>query len=135
MTTFNKEGVSIEGGKSDILIRKITDPVLIKIEGVGRFFKYKSKIRAIVKITEELVPKVHRICCYSNLNLDDELDAPTIEILTEKRITLELISNFSNVHGIQGNRVNAFTYAKIVIPWRYAINKAIGGHDVPEINN
>jgi len=128
MAKFINVGDSIEAKRSDILVRKVSSPTLINIEGVGRFFKYKSKIRAIVKVTEELMPKVHRICCYSNLNLDDELEAGTIEILTENRISLQLVSNFSNVHGIQANNVNAFTYAKIVIPWRFVLEKGLNPH-------
>ena len=128
MAKFMNVGDSIEANRSDILVRKVSSPILINIEGVGRFFKYKSKIRAIVKITEELLPKVHRICCYSNLNLNDELEADTIEIFTENKITLQLVSNFSNVHGIQANNVNAYTYAKIVIPWRFVLEKGLNPH-------
>jgi hypothetical protein len=129
MTKFVEAGASIEGNKSDVFVRKVSKtPTLLNIDGVGRFYKYKSKIRAIVKITEELVPKIHRICERSNLNLHDELEAVTIEIFTENRISLQVISNFSNVHGIQANNINAFTYAKIVIPWRFVVERGISGH-------
>ena len=59
MAKFVNAGVSIEGSKSNIIVRKISDPIVIAIEGVGRFYKYKSKIRAIIRITEELKPKVY----------------------------------------------------------------------------
>jgi hypothetical protein len=129
MATFVNQGDSIEGGKSHIHVRKVTNPILIDIDGIGRFFKYKSKIRAIITITEELIPKIHRICCDSKLDLNDELDAATIDILTSKRIkTWKLISNFSNVHGIQSNIVNDFTYAKILIPWRFVLERGLSGN-------
>jgi len=122
MAKFVNAGVSIEGSKSNIIVRKISDPIVIAIEGVGRFYKYKSKI------------KVYRICCDSKLDLNDELDAATIEILTEERVSLVLISNFSNVHGIQGNNVNTFTYAKIIIPWRFILEKGISDNPNALIN-
>lgn len=128
MTKFVNPGDSVEGNKSDIIIRWISKPTLIDIEGVGRFYKYKSKKRAIIKITEELLPKVHRISPHSKLNLHDELNADVIEILTEYRIKKILISNFSSVHGIQCNTVSTFTYAKIIMPWRFVLERGIGGN-------
>jgi len=134
MAKYIDIGDSVEGSKSSVYLRKVNKPILLNLEGVGRFYKYKSKIRAIIKITEELVPKVYKICETSNLNLNDELEGDIIEILLEEKVTFQLISNFSNVHGIQGNSINTFTYAKIIIPWRFVLERGLGKHN-PEIEN
>jgi hypothetical protein len=116
-------GSSIEGNKSSVAVRKISkNPSILDIEGVGLFFKYKSKIHAIVKVTEELSPKKHIICETSFLNLNDELEADIIELFTPKKLSLKLTSNFSSVHGIQSNNLSMFTYAKIASPFRFALN-------------
>jgi len=118
-------GNSVECQKSNIALRSSGDnPFGIEYEGV-RYFKYKSKKRAIVTITEELNPKEPRICKTSYLDLNGILEAEVIEIWTEKRVKFEVTSNFSNVHGIQQNSVNAFTFAKIVITWRAILEKAL----------
>jgi hypothetical protein len=129
MAKFIDVGDSVECNKSEVFVRKVNKPILLDIEGIGRFFKYKSKIRAIIKITEELIPKVHRICNSSNLSLHDELEGDTIEIFLEEKITFQLISNFSNVHSIQGNNVNSFTYAKILIPFRFVLERRLKCHN------
>jgi hypothetical protein len=121
-------GESIECNKSRIAVRSVSkNPTLVAIEGLNgksyRFFKYKTKIRAIATIIEELNPKECVICEGSHLDLDDTLEAETLEIYTSKRMIFEVISNFSNVHGIQGDEVNHLTYAKIIIPWRFLLEK------------
>ena len=128
MATYTEEGNSIECNKSCIAARGISKkPVLItNLEGVaGRWFKYKGHKRVIATITEELRPRRHKICELSKLLLNDALDADVVEMYFEKRITVEIVSNFSNVHGIQGSHANTFTYAKIVIPWRFVLQRAI----------
>ncbi len=40
------------------------------------------------------MPKVYKVCSKSKLNLNDEIEAKTIEMLFDKRITLGVISNF-----------------------------------------
>ncbi len=126
MAKYVDAGNSVECSKSNIALRKITTAsALVKVDGIN-YFKYKTKKRAIVTVTEELRPKVHRICPTSYLNLNDILEADTVEIYVEKRITLALTSNFSHVHGIQANNINMFTYAKIIIPWRFIAERAIG---------
>lgn len=135
MAKYIEVGDSIECNKSEIYVRKISNnPVLLNWEGVGRFFKYKSKIHALVKITEELIPKICRICNTSNLNLNDELEGVVLEIYLEKKVKLQVIANFSNVHGIQANAINSFTFAKVVIPWRFVLEKGLSCHD-PSLEN
>jgi len=125
MSKYVNPGDSIEGNKSNIIVRKISKPQPIEVDGI-RYYKYKSKLRSIVKITEELNPKIYRICCDSNLNLNDEIDAQAVLILiTVRIIRWNITSNFSHKHGIQNNSVNDFTYAKIVIPWRLFAERAI----------
>jgi hypothetical protein len=87
--------------------------------------KGKTKKSAYVKISEELNPKEQRICLTSHVNLDEELQADTIEIYTKRKVTLHLESNFSHVHGVQWNYTKCFTYAKIFIPWRFILEKQI----------
>lgn len=128
MAKYINSGESIECKESHVATRKSSAPTLLNIAEIDgklrRLFKYKTKIRAIIKITRELTPKKGVICDNSHLDLLDELEGDTVEIFTENRIKLEVVSYFSNVHGIQGNSVNCFTYAKIVIPWRFVLEKA-----------
>ena len=125
MAKYIEAGNSIECHKSNVSTRKIVkNPIVIQIDEI-KYFKYSTKIRCIVKIIEELNPKIHRINESSALNIHDELEAERIDIFTEKRISLSLISNFSHVHGIQNGDINSFTYAKILIPFRFVLHKSI----------
>lgn len=127
MGKYTDLGNSVECDGSRICVRWITNnPSLVK-QGPMRLFKYKSKTRSIVIITKELAPKEHRISSHSKLDLNDELEADTMEIYLEKRVSFDLASNFSHVHGIQQSDVSAFTYAKIIIPWRHMLQKALVG--------
>lgn len=125
MATYIYSGASLECKESMVAVRKIfpRHPDLIVIEGVKqskhRLYKYKTKIRALVKIKVELDPKECVIDEFSKLDLEDELEGDTVEIYTKERVKLELCSNFSNVHGIQANKIRVFTYAKVLIPWRH----------------
>ncbi len=92
---------------------------------VGTLFKYKSSIRALVSISEELLPKEHKICETSFLDLNDELDAEIVEIYLERIAKFTVQSNFSHVHGIQCSHIKGFTFAKIVIPWKFALQQAL----------
>jgi hypothetical protein len=124
MAKYVNPGDSIECNKSEVAVRKITKtPILVKVDEVrGRLYKYKSGIRAIVSITETLLDTdKHRINENSKVSFNDTLEGDTIEIYTKKRMTFGLISNFSHVHSIQGDKVPCFTYAKIIIPWRYVL--------------
>ncbi len=133
MAKYINAGDSIECSTSCIITRKLSNSAqnYLKIEkdggGFVNVFKYKTKIRATVKIVSELAPKTHIICQSSKLDVHDELEGETIEIYTDKKVKLELTSNFTNVHGIQGNTIKTFTYAKIAIPFRFALQRAIVG--------
>lgn len=131
MATHIHEGDSIECSQSMIAVRKVSKtPTLVNIECKEegrkmRLFKYKSSIRSIVQITEELNPLDSVVCENSHLVLHDTLEAAVLSIYTAKKVTLETVSNFSHVHGIQGANVNAFTYAKIDIPWPFVLNQKL----------
>lgn len=118
MAVHQNAGDSIECSSAKISVRKIGDPFYIKIKGV-KYFKYKSSVRSIVTITQELNPKEHIILPSSKLDLNDELSADVVEIYTINKRKFDVCSNFSHVHGIQCNDISDFTFAKIVIPWRY----------------
>lgn len=125
MATHTEAGKSIECNKSSVSVRGISkNPSFVEIEGM-RLFRYKSKISAIIKIQEELVPKIFKICESSCLDVNDVLEAPSIEINIAKRVVFKIESNFSSKHGIQYNDINSFTYAKIVIPWRFVTERTI----------
>lgn len=126
MAKYIETGNSLECHKSNIATRKVANknPILIQIDEI-RYYKYSTKIRCIVKIIEELNPKIHRISETSALNIHDELEAEGIDIYTEKRISLNLVSNFSHVHGIQSNDINSFTYAKILTPFRFVLQRSL----------
>jgi hypothetical protein len=125
MAKYIGAGDSLECLKSNVATRKISNnPYIIEIEGI-KYFKYSTKIRCTIKIIEELNPKIHRISEFSALNIHDELEAEGIDIYTEKRISLKIISNYSNVHSIQSNDINSFTYAKILIPFRFVLQKTL----------
>ena len=127
MTKYVNLGDSIEAGQTDLVSRKIRKvSSLVNIEGVGRFFKYKTKINSNIKITEELVPKEYRICPQSYLDLNDELECDSLEIYTESLITTGVLTNFTSVHGIQAGSINSFTYAKILTPWRFILERQLG---------
>ena len=126
MTKYVNLGNSIEANRSDLITRKIKKASsLINIEGIGRFFKYTTKINSNIIITEELVPKQHRICPHSFLDLHDELEGESLEIYTDLHIPMKTISNFSNVHGAQTGSINSFTYAKILTPWRFILERSL----------
>jgi len=126
MTKYVNLGNSIEASRTDITTRKLKKASSsVYFEGVGRFFKYKTKINSNIKITEELVPKEPRISPQSFLDLNDELDGDIFEIYTDTLIDTKVISNFSNVHGIQSGRINSFTYAKIMTPWRFILEQRL----------
>ncbi|MFZ1785381.1 MAG: hypothetical protein WAU23_09250 [Ferruginibacter sp.] len=130
MATHVNGGDSIECNKSLIAVRKISKKhTLINMDSINgefvRLFKYKSSIRAIVKIKEELDPLACIICQTSHLALEDSLEGEVISIYTKRQIKLEPVSNFSHVHGIQGSNVTDFTYAKIDIPWRYVLEREL----------
>ncbi len=118
-------GTSLECSKSHIEVRKliIDNRTMIKIEGIGRCFKYKSGINSTVTITEELSPLKAVFCEESHLNLSDQLQADIIEIYTPKKIVTTLESNHSHVHGINVSDLKTYTYAKIVIPFRYVLER------------
>lgn len=123
------EGDSIECESSCIATRKISpQPTFIRIATIDgtmvNLFKYKTKIRATVTITEELTPKEPIIEDSSKLDLHSTLEGDTLEIYTKVRIKLGLHSNFTSTHTIQGDSVKTFTYAKIVIPWRFMLERA-----------
>ena len=125
MAKYIEAGNSLECHKSNVAIRKkVKNPIVIQIDEI-KYFKYSTKIRCIIKIIEELNPKIHRISKTSALDIHDELEAVGIDIYTEKRISLKVLSNFSNVHGIQSGVINSFTYAKIRIPFRFVLQKSI----------
>jgi hypothetical protein len=124
MATYQKEGASIECGRSKIAVRKLITLSLIEIGGV-RYFRYKSKISGRATILEELDPKICRISKASFLDSNDELSADVIEIYSEKKIKLENQANYSNVHGMQVGESKSFTYAKISQPWKF-INQSDG---------
>ena len=128
MGKYVYSGDSIECSYSHIAVRKLSKPSqplrMTKLNGEEiRLFKYKCQKRGIVIIVKELVPKESVICKTSCLNIHDELEADVIEIYTPKLLNLGIISNFSHVHGIQGNAVNMFTYAKIIMPWRIFLER------------
>lgn len=130
MATHVNAGDSIECSRSEVAVRKISRTiVLINLEKINgesiRLWKYKSNIRAMIKIAVELNPKVCHICETSKLDRDEILEGNVIELYSEKRVSLELTSNFSHVHGIQANTINNFTYAKIVIPWTFVTQRQI----------
>ncbi|PIY04375.1 MAG: hypothetical protein COZ21_06910 [Bacteroidetes bacterium CG_4_10_14_3_um_filter_31_20] len=130
MIKYVGTGDSIECEASCIVTRKVSPkPIFIKIEALDgtfvNFFKYKTKIRATVTIIKELNPKEPIIDDISKLDLDSTLEAGTVEIYTKSRIKLELTSNFTSTHTIQNNIVNIFTYAKIVIPWQFMLDRAL----------
>lgn len=121
-------GASIECEKSQIATRKISSPVLVVVIGKRgtdqhRLFKYKTTINGNAKIVEELNPKDALISDLSHLDLNDEIQGPIIEIYTSKREKCTLVSNYSNVHSIQSYDFKKFTYAKIVTPWEYILQR------------
>jgi hypothetical protein len=127
-------GASIECQKSHVAARKISNPVLVIIPGINgvnqhRLFKYKTGIRSVAKIVEELDPKNAIIDIASNLDLNDEIEGPILEIYTIKREKAKIVSNYSHVHSIQSIDFSDFTYAKIITPWGFVIQK-----DFTEIN-
>lgn len=129
MPKLQQIGSSIECSKSKVFVRKISTSTPVKITDLSGkeilLHKYKTKKRAIVSIAQELAPKACVICNTSNLDLHDELEAEVIEIYTNGRSNFQVISNFSHVHGIQGGDINSFTYARIVIPWRYVLQSQL----------
>lgn len=120
MGRYINTGDAVECQKSRIAVRKFHSIPPIEYEGVGICFRIKSKIRAIVRIEEELNPKECKICRLSRMELNDEIEADVIEIniCTKKRIKFQLESNFSAKHSINWNLFDEFTYAKIITPWR-----------------
>jgi len=129
MATHCSPGESIECNKSTVAARKIVEHVYVKLHNLRgeevTFFKYKTKIRAIVTIEEELDPRVCIMREASFLDLNDALEANVIEIYVPNKVKFQVSSNFSNVHGIQWNSVKGFTYAMIVIPWRSVLEQRI----------
>lgn len=127
MAKYIQAGDSIECNKSRVSTRKVSTPVPLKIEkadgGFINLLKFKSKTNSNVTITEELNPKVGVISENSHLDLDDELEAQVMEIYIEGSANFKVISNFSNVHGIQSSNIDSFTYAKIVIPFRFLLDR------------
>jgi hypothetical protein len=129
MATHVNQGDSIECRRSVVAVRKVSGPTFITMKGIDQndyeFFKYKSKIRAIVRIVESLDPKECIISESSFLDVDDRLEGDVVEIYATIQFDFQKISNFSHVHGIQGDSLNSFTYAKIVQPWRFVTQRAI----------
>ena len=130
MAKHENLGDSIECNKSMIAVRKVSKkPTFIKMDCIDggniSLFKYKTNIRAIVKIEEALAPLECIICATSHLGLEDSLEGEVISIYTKSKINLNPVSNFSHVHGIQGDYVKSFTYAKIDIPWRYVLTRSL----------
>lgn len=129
MAIFYNAGDSIECQKSMVAVRKCTPnaPTLIKLINLKkkeiRLFKYKTNISAFVKITQQLDPLECQFCKTSTLLLNDALQGQVLSLYFEGRIKLEYQANFTNVHGIQGNNISGFTYAKIDIPWIFALNQ------------
>jgi hypothetical protein len=89
-------------------------------------FKYKTKKRAIVTVSAELNPKVQIFCETSYLELNDAIEGDVVEIYTDEEVEFELVSNFSHVHGIQGNALNNLTYARIALPFRFVLERCLG---------
>src|SRR3990172_11021124 len=126
MAIFQNAGESIECNASYIAIRGITKRAMpLNIQKIdGNYisgYKYKTKVNCTVVITQELVPKIAIISASSNLNLNDTLKADTLEVFTERKIRLHVESNATSRHGIQENNVIAFTYAKIIAPFRFIL--------------
>lgn len=138
MATHNNSGDSIECNESQIAVRKCftNNPTIARFDKL-RLFKYKSSIRSVATILTELpiIPPATElqaiILVSSKLDKGDILNCETMEIYTERRLPnpMPIVSNFSHVHGIQGHRMNCFTFAKIVTPWRIFMERA----DSPKI--
>lgn len=124
MATYTGQGDSIECEKSAIATRQVNNnPPRIKLTDGITLFKYRCGKRCMVKIIEELDPRIHKISQLSFLTIDDSLEGNVIEVYVPKRIHFKLESNFSATHGIQHNESNGFTYAKIIIPWRLFLER------------
>ena len=127
MASHVNQGNSVECQKSFVATRKVSGPFFVSLPTLTGskipLFKYKTNIRSLVFIIEQLNPFECIICKESKMNLNDVLEGTVIEVYTKKRIKFKLESNYSNVHGIQGDHVTDFTYAKIVIPWEYVLNQ------------
>ena len=131
MASHVGQGNCVECQQSMVAARKVTVLTSVSLPtvtgGTIALYKYKTQIRGIVQITEQLHNLERIICADSKIDLHDLLEGTVIEIYTAKPIKFKLQSNFSHVHGIQGDSVPAFTYAKIIIPWTFVTQKRIAG--------
>ncbi len=130
MPTHVNPGDSIECSISLIAVRKISKkPVLTNMQCLNGdcilLYKYKTNIRAIVAIRQELNPLQPIILNNSYLTLQDNLEGAVLSIYTKDKFSLDLTSNFSHVHGIQNGNVACFTYATIDAPFPFVLNRHI----------
>lgn len=121
-----QQGDSIECENANICSRQLDLTLPVKINcsdgKIIKLFKYKTKKNAWVKIVEELNPKEHVVNSNSKLDLGVLLEADIVEVYVSKCLKIGRGSNITSTHGAQGCTSNCFTYAQIMMPFRFILD-------------
>jgi hypothetical protein len=112
---------AIEGKKINITTRKQVAQGLVEINGIGRCFKFLCSKNVRTCIMQESIPKVAVHFLNAMLNKGDNLEGQAIEVLSYNLLKFSIISNRTNVHGIQASDTHKFGAARIRIPFHFCL--------------